>query len=111
MSMLHRPYTVKEAAHYFKVRPKTIRAWIVSGKLAASKIGKSYRIDSEEINRVMGGLSVVEGVRTLDPERLARIEALRAVVRNGGVTQESFKAQRSRDFEREISRLRELGRS
>ena len=43
--------SVKEAAVIFKVKPKTIRAWIAQGKLAASRIGRAYLIPADEVGR------------------------------------------------------------
>lgn len=42
-------YTVKEAEAILKVGGKAIRGYIKSGKLTASKIGKSWVIKQEDI--------------------------------------------------------------
>lgn len=52
--MITRTLSVKEAAGFLNVQPKTIRAWIKLGRLAASKIGKQYFILEPEIERLIG---------------------------------------------------------
>ena len=108
MAILHQTITVNEAAHYFRVQPKTVRAWIASGKLAARKIGKSYRIASEEISRVMGNDQPIPE-KPFDPERAARIAALKEMLRASGITLEALEADRARDMELEKIRAREIG--
>jgi excisionase family DNA binding protein len=48
------PYTlrVREVAQRFEVTEETIRDWINSGRLSAIKIGKSWRINSEDVERI-----------------------------------------------------------
>ena len=45
-------YTLKETANIFNVYWKTIRNWVLKGKIKAIKIGKEWKIPKEEINRI-----------------------------------------------------------
>ena len=45
-------YTVEEMADYLKVSEQTIRLWIRTGKVKAVKMGRAWRIRSEEVRRV-----------------------------------------------------------
>jgi excisionase family DNA binding protein len=49
------PYTlrVREVARRFEVTEETIRDWINSGRLSAIKIGKSWRISAEDVERIL----------------------------------------------------------
>ncbi len=44
MQIEDRLHTVKEVAVIFSVEPLTVRTWIKANKLAAMKVGKSWRI-------------------------------------------------------------------
>lgn len=44
--------TIKETAKIFGVHWQTIRNWIKSGQMEAVKIGRTIRIQDEEIERV-----------------------------------------------------------
>jgi excisionase family DNA binding protein len=48
------PYTlrVREVARRFDVTEETIRDWINSGKLSAIKLGRSWRVSSEDVERI-----------------------------------------------------------
>jgi excisionase family DNA binding protein len=41
--------TVKETADYLHLTTQTVRKWINTGKLAAVKIGKEYRVKTSEL--------------------------------------------------------------
>jgi excisionase family DNA binding protein len=43
----------REVAQRLDVTEETIRDWIASGKLPAVKIGKSWRIRSEDVDRIL----------------------------------------------------------
>lgn len=45
--------TVAQAAEYLKVCDKTVRRLIAKKELAASKVGKSWRIQKEDIDRYL----------------------------------------------------------
>lgn len=52
-----RPYrkklmTVKEVAEVFEVEPLTVREWCRTGKIAAAKPGKAWRIPRSEVERL-----------------------------------------------------------
>ncbi len=48
-------YTVEEAATLLHVKPRTIRECIQSGRLGASKVGRSYIITEEDIQAFLMG--------------------------------------------------------
>lgn len=45
--------TIAQAAEYLKVCDKTVRRLIAKKELAASKVGKSWRIQKEDIDRYL----------------------------------------------------------
>lgn len=47
--------TIKETAKYFNVSEMTIHRWIKTGKLKATKVVGSVRIEEEEIERLKKG--------------------------------------------------------
>lgn len=51
--MIPRSISVMDAASYFHVLPCTIRAWIHSGRLSATKIGKQYYIPEPEVEKLL----------------------------------------------------------
>src|SRR3990172_6296902 len=107
--MLQPMLTVDEAARFFRVRPKTIRAWIAAGRLAASKIGKSYRITVQDLNKAMSARHPDEDVKEYDPERRARIEGLIDMLRKSGITLEAAEEQNARAMELERKKWEDLG--
>lgn len=53
--------TAEEAAEYFHVSLRTVRQWISSGKLSASKIGKYYFIKEQDIDTFLDANRVEPG--------------------------------------------------
>lgn len=51
--------TTEKAAELLSVEPQTVRDWINSGKLPASRPGKDYLILMEDINRLLTQTAVV----------------------------------------------------
>ena len=49
----HDFYLVEELAEKLRVNKMTIYRWIKAGKLAASKIGKEFRITKAEFERLI----------------------------------------------------------
>ena len=49
------PLTIDEAAEYLKVSRKTMTRWIADGTVKAAKIGRVWRINRSEINRLLRG--------------------------------------------------------
>ena len=41
--------TVKDVAQHWQLRPETIRRWISSGKLKASRLNRAYRLDWKDV--------------------------------------------------------------
>lgn len=46
-------YTTDKVAEILDVNPVTVRRWIRKGKLKANKIGKSYRIKKEDLEKFL----------------------------------------------------------
>lgn len=62
--------TVPEAARIAGRNPETIRRWIRSGKLHASKFGTQHMIDEVELDELLNGVRAVnvpEWLRGPDP--------------------------------------------
>jgi excisionase family DNA binding protein len=45
--------TVDEAAARLKVQPDTVRRWLRSGKLRASKLGRDWRIPASSVEGLL----------------------------------------------------------
>jgi excisionase family DNA binding protein len=45
--------TVVEAAEALRVKPATIRAWVLRRKINSFRVGRAVRISAEEIERVL----------------------------------------------------------
>ena len=45
--------TVAEAAEALRIKPATVRAWVLRRKINSFRIGRSVRISVEEIDRVL----------------------------------------------------------
>ena len=109
--MLQPTLTVNEAAAYLKMRPRTIREWIASGRIHAKKIGRSYVILEEELRRIIIPTSPADEVKEHDPDRAGRIAALREMLRASGITSEALVAQRESDRKREAERAKTVGQA
>jgi excisionase family DNA binding protein len=48
-------YTLKEVAAGVGVHYQTVKGWVSDGTLHANKMGKSYRVTEEELNRLIEG--------------------------------------------------------
>jgi len=51
--MCQRLLTVKEVAEYLRVTTTTVRRWCTAGKLPAFQIGHQWRIDGDELERMI----------------------------------------------------------
>lgn len=49
--------TVTEAAKRLDVQPAMVRRWIAEGKIAATKSGRSHRIEVSEVDRAKASSS------------------------------------------------------
>lgn len=46
-------YTLKQAADLLQVTTRTVRNWIKQGKIQAFKLGSTWRIRREEVDRLL----------------------------------------------------------
>jgi len=65
--MLPKLLTSREAADYLRVSRATILRWCKAGQLPAVRIGRQWRIDVDQLKRVLAG-EVPLGARP-EPER------------------------------------------
>ena len=49
-------YTVREVANELKIHHVTITKWIREGRIKAVKVGSSWRISQEELDRLKKGV-------------------------------------------------------
>jgi excisionase family DNA binding protein len=52
--MLDEILTIQEIADYLKLSRTTVWRWCNEGKLHAFKVGRSWRVDRGEVERLMG---------------------------------------------------------
>jgi excisionase family DNA binding protein len=45
--------TVAEAAEALRIKPATIRAWVLRRKINSYRVGRAVRISAEEVDRVL----------------------------------------------------------
>jgi excisionase family DNA binding protein len=45
--------TVAEAAEALRIKPATVRAWVLRRKISSYRVGRAVRIGAEEIERVL----------------------------------------------------------
>lgn len=50
---MHQMYTVDDVAGRFGKSARTVRTWIVQGKLQARRVGKSYVVTQEAIDKMV----------------------------------------------------------
>jgi len=46
--------TVEEVAVYLKINPEVVRRWLREKRLPGVKVGKAWRINKEEIDKILG---------------------------------------------------------
>lgn len=97
--MLNPTLSVREAAGYLKVQPRTVRGWIACGKLSACKIGKSYIIPIEEISRLVSNIGQTDPIKLPDPNRKSRIAMMKGSLIRTGITLEILDRQRQRELD------------
>lgn len=57
--------TINETAALCRVRPITVRRWIATGQLAASKVGGQWRIHESTVHQLTGASTVDDIVAAL----------------------------------------------
>jgi len=45
--------TVAETAEALRIKPATVRAWVLRRKLASFRVGRAVRISAQEIERIL----------------------------------------------------------
>ena len=45
--------TVQQVSEELKLNPVTVRAWVKTGRLAAARVGRTWRIRRSEVNRAL----------------------------------------------------------
>jgi excisionase family DNA binding protein len=45
--------TVQQVSEELKLKPTTVRAWVKTGRLAAARVGRTWRIRRSEVDRAM----------------------------------------------------------
>jgi excisionase family DNA binding protein len=51
--MLTNLLTVQEAAAALRIKPATVRAWVLRRKINSYRVGRAVRISAEEIERIL----------------------------------------------------------
>lgn len=97
--MLHPTLSVKEAAGYLKVQPRTVRCWIACGKLTACKVGKAYIIPIEEIGKLISTFNASDEMKMPDSARKTRIAMMKGSLIGTGVTSAILDHQHRREIE------------
>ncbi len=60
--MVTKLFTVQEAAEALRIKPATVRAWVLRRKINSFRVGRAVRISAEEIERVLrDGLRTAKG--------------------------------------------------
>ena len=70
--------TIQEAAARLKLKPETVRDWIKAHKLKAVKLGRVWRVDAEDLDRLLRGEPTAEDLDDIaaaeealaEPERI-----------------------------------------
>lgn len=63
--MLTKLFTVQETADALRIKPATVRAWVLRRRINSYRVGRAVRIAAEEIERVLhDGLRPAKGPMT-----------------------------------------------
>ncbi|MBC7460231.1 MAG: helix-turn-helix domain-containing protein [Thermoleophilia bacterium] len=73
--------SVPEAARVAGKNPETIRRWIRSGRLAASKFGSQHAIDPDDLDEVVHGIRAVGLPDDVSPEHRAFMDRIVRIIR------------------------------
>ena len=46
-------HTIQEIAERMRMTPKTVRGWIIEGRLGAIKFGRVYRVRDTDLNELL----------------------------------------------------------
>ena len=72
-------YTVERVATLLGLHVKTVRGYVRDGKLAATRVGRSYRIAREDLEGFIGGpvgLRPVQRQRRVDVSSVVRVDVV-----------------------------------
>jgi len=57
--------TVSETAEALRIKPATVRAWVLRRKISSFRVGRAVRVSAEEIDRLLhDGLRPAKGPLT-----------------------------------------------
>ena len=76
-------HTPEEVAGYFKVKPKTVREWLRTGRLKGAKVGGLWQVREEDLETFLVDTGSWRGLSSED----ARPEILEGPVGTGGDAQ------------------------
>jgi excisionase family DNA binding protein len=68
--------TIQEACARLKLKPETVRDWLKAGRLKGVKLGRVWRVDAEDLERMLRGEPTEED--------LADAKALEDALKEGG---------------------------
>jgi excisionase family DNA binding protein len=55
-------FTVAETAEALRIKPATVRAWVLRRKIGSFRVGRAVRISAEEVERMLrDGLRPAKG--------------------------------------------------
>ena len=91
--------TVDEVAIRCHVKPRTVREWIRQGKLSASRIGKNYLIEEQDLSRAFAESRYAK--HPLSTERIDSIQKMRGALKETGISTERFMREKQEETERE----------
>ena len=86
-------YTVQELAEILSLHPKTVQRFIREGKLKATKIGREWRVQKEDLREFASGKDALEGFINY-PRSIVGVEvAVSFREEEGGVFRVSFRSK------------------
>lgn len=98
--MIGQTMSVKEAADYLKVTPRTVREWIKHGRLPASRAGRFYIIAAHEVGRMLAPVKITDAV----PDIRSQAAAFRSLLRSGRMDRAACVQDRRAELEADSRR-------
>ena len=66
--------TIEEAAARLKLKPDTVRDWVKAGKVKGVKLGRVWRVDAEDLERLLRGEPTAEDLDDIAAANAAMAE-------------------------------------